>query len=54
MEPLTEAFVVPDSVLGPRDVVVVEGPDAASYLQSQVSQELRELPVGGSRNSWLT
>ncbi|HZI43594.1 MAG TPA: hypothetical protein VFD53_00155 [Ilumatobacter sp.] len=48
MEPFTEAFVIPDSVLGPRDVVVVEGPDALSYLQSQVSQELRDLQVGGS------
>ena len=48
MEPFTEAFTIPDSVLGPRDVVVVEGPDALSYLQSQVSQELRDLQVGGS------
>ena len=48
MEPLTEAFVIPDSVLGPRDVVVVEGPDALSYLQSQVSQDLRASQVGGS------
>jgi folate-binding protein YgfZ len=30
----------------PRDVVQVSGPDAASYLQSQVSQELRPLAVG--------
>ena len=43
-----EPFTVPDSVLGPRDVVVVEGPDALSYLQSQVSQDLRELPIGES------
>jgi folate-binding protein YgfZ len=48
MEPSTEAFAVPDSVLGPRDVVVVEGPDALSYLQSQVSQDLRQLEVGAS------
>jgi folate-binding protein YgfZ len=48
MEPFTEAFAIPDSVLGPRDVVVVEGPDALSYLQSQVSQDLRQLEVGGS------
>jgi folate-binding protein YgfZ len=48
MEPFTEAFVIPDSVLGPRDVVVVEGPDALSYLQSQVSQDLRQLAVGAS------
>lgn len=32
----------------PRDVVQVSGPDAASYLQSQVSQELRPLQVGAS------
>ena len=32
----------------PRDVVQVSGPDAATYLQSQVSQELRPLQVGGS------
>jgi tRNA-modifying protein YgfZ len=43
-----EPFVVPDSVLGPRDVVVVDGPDALSYLQSQVSQDLSSVPVGGS------
>ena len=43
-----EPFTVPDSVLGPRDVVVVEGPDALSYLQSQVSQDLLDMPVGGS------
>ena len=43
-----EPFTVPDSVLGPRDIVVVEGQDALSYLQSQVSQDLQALPVGGS------
>lgn len=32
----------------PRDVLQVSGPDAASYLQSQLSQELRPLAVGGS------
>lgn len=32
----------------PRDIVVVSGPDAATYLQSQVSQDLRPLAVGGS------
>jgi folate-binding protein YgfZ len=30
-------------------VVVVEGPDALSYLQSQVSQDLRDVAVGASR-----
>jgi tRNA-modifying protein YgfZ len=28
--------------------VVVEGPDALTYLQSQISQDIRELPVGTS------
>ena len=32
----------------PRDVVQVVGPDAATYLQSQVSNDLRSLAVGGS------
>jgi folate-binding protein YgfZ len=42
-----ESFPVPDSILGPRDTVVVDGPDALSYLQSQVSQDLTPLAVGG-------
>jgi folate-binding protein YgfZ len=29
-----------------RDHVIVEGPDALTYLHSQVAQDLRELPVG--------
>jgi tRNA-modifying protein YgfZ len=33
----------------PRDAVRVKGPDALSYLQGQVSQELRPLAVGASR-----
>jgi folate-binding protein YgfZ len=37
---------VPVTVLGPRDVVVVEGPDAATYLQSQVAQDLGPVAVG--------
>ena len=32
----------------PRDVVRVHGVDAATYLQSQVSQDLRGLGVGDS------
>ena len=32
----------------PRDVVQVAGPDAATYLQSQLSQDLRPLQVGQS------
>jgi folate-binding protein YgfZ len=39
---------LPDSILGPRDTVVVEGPDAFSYLQSQVSQDLDGLTVGAT------
>jgi folate-binding protein YgfZ len=35
--------------LGARDVVTVAGPDALSYLQSQLSQEVRDLPVGADR-----
>jgi folate-binding protein YgfZ len=35
--------------LGPRDVVTVAGPDALTYLQSQLSQELRDLAVGADR-----
>ncbi len=38
-----------DAVLGPRDVVVVEGTDAMTYLQSQVSQDLRGQQVGEQR-----
>src|SRR6185295_11141033 len=36
-----------------RDVVVVEGPDAASYLQSQVSQDLRDMTPGQSQWTFL-
>jgi tRNA-modifying protein YgfZ len=32
-----------------RDVVVIDGPDAASYLQSQASQDLRGMVVGDVR-----
>lgn len=32
----------------PRDVVRLTGPDATTYLQSQVSQDLRPLAVGSS------
>lgn len=34
---------------GAADLVVVEGPDALSYLHSQISQDVRDLPVGESR-----
>ncbi len=38
-----------DRLLGPRDVVVVEGADAQTYLHSQVSQALQDQPVGETR-----
>jgi folate-binding protein YgfZ len=44
--PVPAPTAIPDDVLGPRDVVVVEGPDALTYLHSQVSQDLRRLEVG--------
>ncbi len=47
MEPSTDLPV--DELLGPRDVVVVEGPDAQTYLHSQVSQDLEGLAVGEQR-----
>lgn len=37
----------------PRDVVQVSGPDAASYLQSQLSNDLRPLAVGQSLWSFV-
>jgi len=36
-----------------RDVVAIEGPDASSYLQSQVSQDLRDMAPGESRWPFL-
>ena len=36
-----------------RDVVIVEGPDAAGYLQSQVSQDLGGMVAGESRWTFL-
>lgn len=38
-----------DRLLGPRDTVVVEGPDALSYLHSQISQDIRDLAVGAAQ-----
>jgi folate-binding protein YgfZ len=37
----------------PRDFVMVHGPDAATYLQSQLSQEMRDLAVGQARWTFL-
>src|SRR3954454_10026100 len=36
-----------------RDVVVIEGPDAATYLQSQASQDLQGMTPGESRWAFL-
>jgi tRNA-modifying protein YgfZ len=36
-----------------RDVVVIEGPDAATYLHSQASQDLRGMAVGEERWTFL-
>jgi tRNA-modifying protein YgfZ len=36
-----------------RDFVMLEGPDAATYLQSQVSQDLRGLGVGEARCTFV-
>lgn len=48
MEPTADLDRV-DDVLGPRDVVVVDGPDATTYLHSQVSQDLRGMTDGERR-----
>ena len=40
-------------VAAPRDVVRVSGPDARSYLQSQLSQDLSVVPVGTTTWSFL-
>jgi tRNA-modifying protein YgfZ len=48
MEPTADIDGV-DDVLGARDVVVVDGPDAASYLHSQVSQDLQGMTDGERR-----
>ena len=40
-------------VLGARDVVVVDGPDALTYLHSQVSQDLQGMAVGEQRWTFL-
>lgn len=42
-------MLVDESWLPPRDVVVVEGPDAVSYVHSQVTQGIAGLPVGEAR-----
>lgn len=52
MEP-SSALDRVDEVLGARDVVVVEGPDALTYLHSQVSQDLQDMAVGDRRWTFL-
>lgn len=37
----------------PRDVVIVQGDDAAEFLHSQLAQDIASLPVGGSAYSLL-
>jgi len=37
----------------PRDVVRTAGPEAVSYLQGQLSQDVEGLPLGGSAESLL-
>lgn len=43
----------PMAVWLPRDFVRVAGPDAVSFVQGQVSQDVAALPVGGSAWSFL-
>jgi tRNA-modifying protein YgfZ len=43
--PATESAIDPAA----RDRVVVEGPDASTYLQSQISQDVTDLAVGAQR-----
>lgn len=40
-------------MLGPRDVVIAEGPDAVSYLHSQASQNIEAMAVGEERWTFL-
>ncbi|MEM7340030.1 MAG: hypothetical protein AAF467_15350 [Actinomycetota bacterium] len=48
--PAVEAFESSAAVhLGTRDVLVVSGPDAAEYLQGQISQDVNGLSLGESR-----
>jgi folate-binding protein YgfZ len=45
MDAPTADFIDPDA----RDRVVVRGADAQTYLQSQLAQEIRDLPIGETR-----
>lgn len=42
-----------NAVLGSRDIVIVEGPDAKTYLHSQVSQDLRTQAIGEQQWTFL-
>jgi folate-binding protein YgfZ len=42
----TEGMLVDESWLPPRDEVIVEGPDAVSYVHSQVTQDIAAMAVG--------
>lgn len=44
-----EPRAVPPWLDAAADVVVVSGPDALGYLHSQISQDIRDLPVGECR-----
>jgi folate-binding protein YgfZ len=46
---MTSAFCAPVA----RDLVVVHGPDATTFLQSLVSQDLEAMPVGATAHSLL-
>ncbi len=43
----------PLALFDERDVVVVSGPDAVSYLQGQISQNVAALAVGASADSFV-
>jgi len=45
--------VSPTCTITDRDVVVVDGPEAASYLHGQVSQDVMSLDTGDSVLSFL-
>lgn len=49
MEPDESLLAVPVE----RDVVIVEGPDARTYLQSQLTQDVEALALGGSSWSFI-
>jgi folate-binding protein YgfZ len=49
----TEAETAPVAYPLERDVLVVSGPDAADYLQGQVSQDIASITEGGSAWSFV-